>query len=323
MGVNLSELAISEQINFEFLAGKTLAIDSLNMIYQFLGNIRQADGTPLMDSKGRVTSHLSGLFYRNINLMEKGLKLVYVFDGKPPEAKKGELETRKDARALAKEKWDEALREGRLEEARKYAQRSSVVTDEMIDESKRLLDAMGLPVIQAKSEGEAQCAKICIDGKTFATVSQDFDALLFGSPRTIRNLSMSRAETLEMIDLAKQKLTREQFILIGILAGTDYNPKGVAGIGPKKALALVEKLKTLEEIKKQVKWDADIEMDDLYKFFLKPPVEEKYEIRFGRPDGERIKEILCSEHDFSRERVEKGLEKLEAKKGSQTSLLGF
>ena len=132
---------------------------------------------------------------RNINFLERGLKVVYVFDGKPPELKRGEIDSRMEARKDAKEKWEKAMEEGRLEEARKYAQRSSVVNDEMIEESKKLLAYMGIPVIQAKSEGEAQCAKICLDGKAYAAVTQDFDSLLFGSPKTIRNLSVSKAET--------------------------------------------------------------------------------------------------------------------------------
>jgi flap endonuclease-1 len=323
MGVNLTELAVTEPITFEFLAGKTLAVDALNMIYQFLGNIRQADGMPLMDSKGNVTSHLSGLFYRNINFLEKGIRLVYVFDGKPPDAKRSELDSRNVARTDAKEKWAAALQEGQLEEAKKYAQRSSVVTDEMVDESKKLLQAMGIPVVQAMSEGEAQCAKICQDGFAFASVTQDFDALLFGSPRTIRNLSVSKAETLHMMILQNQNFTREQFIMMGILVGTDYNPGGVSGIGPKKALAMVEKFKTLEEIQKNIEWKFDLSPKDLYDFFMNPPVEKNYDIKFGRPYKEKLIELLHEKHDFSQERIEKNLSKLEERKGTQTSLLGF
>ncbi|MGC9310693.1 MAG: flap endonuclease-1, partial [Candidatus Aenigmatarchaeota archaeon] len=198
-----------------------------------------------------------------------------------------------------------------------------VVTPEMIEESKHLLDAMGVPTVQAKSEGEAQCARICLDGKAFATVSQDFDSLLFGSPRTLRNLSIARSETLQLAELAKQRLSREQLILIGILVGTDYNVGGVNGIGPKKALSLVEKHKTLEEIKKHIEWKFDMEPETLFGFFMNPPVERDYKIEFGRPDREKVREILCEKHDFSEDRVKNTLDKLEEKKGTQTSLMGF
>ena len=233
MGVNLSSIIEPEKVNFDFLVGKTFAVDSYNIIYQFLSSIRQQDGTPLMDEKGRVTSHLSGLFYRTINLVSKGINLIFVFDGEPPDFKKQEIERRKEIREEAKEKWEIALKEGKTEEAKKYARMSSSISEDIIEESKLLLSYLGFPVVQAKCEGEAQCAKICLDGKAFATASQDFDSLLFGSPKTLRNLSISRAESLELIELKKTGLSREQLILIGLLVGTDYNP-GIKGIGPKK-----------------------------------------------------------------------------------------
>jgi flap endonuclease-1 len=324
MSVNLSAIIEGEKIDFDFLMGKTLVVDSYNIIYQFLSSIRQADGTPLIDSKGRVTSHLSGLFYRTINLIEKGLNLIFVFDGEPPDFKKLEIERRKKIREEAKEKWKIALEEGKLEEAQKYAKMSSSVSEEIINESKLLLSYLGLPVIQAKSEGEAQCAKICKDGKAWAVASQDFDSLLFGSPRTIRNLSMSRAEYLELIELEKLNLKREELILIALLVGTDYNP-GIKGIGPKKALKLVRDYKTIENLKKNIEWNFEIDMETLYYFFLEPPVYHDYKIKFSSPQAEKIKKLLCDEHNFSEERVSKFLEKLSQvhKGGKQTSLLGF
>jgi flap endonuclease-1 len=322
MGVNLSSIINGQKVDFDLLIGKTLAIDSHNIIYQFLSSIRQPDGTPLMDSNGRTTSHLSGLFYRTINLIEKGLNLIFVFDGKSPDFKKLEIEKRRKIREEAREKWETALKEGKMEEAQKYAKMSSSMSEEIINESKLLISYLGLPVIQAKSEGEAQCAKICQDGKAWAVASQDFDSLLFGSPRTIRNLSMSRAEYLELIELEKLNLSREKLILIALLVGTDYNP-GIKGIGPKKALGLVEEYKTIENLKKNVEWDFEIDMETLYDFFLNPPVLEDYKIEFTSPRFEEIKKMLCDEHDFSEERVNKFLDKLNQKKGRQTSLLGF
>ncbi|MFQ5815515.1 MAG: FEN1 family endonuclease, partial [Candidatus Hydrothermarchaeaceae archaeon] len=145
MGVQLSDLVVSESIGFEAMHGKRIAVDALNTLYQFLSSIRQPDGTPLMDSAGRVTSHLTGLFYRNANLLEYGILPIYVFDGKPHRLKGRVVEERRRARDMAKGKWEEALVSGRLEDARTYAQQSSRLTDEMLDDSKRLLDAMGIP----------------------------------------------------------------------------------------------------------------------------------------------------------------------------------
>ena len=324
MGVNLSSIIESQKIEFNVLVGKTLAVDSHNIIYQFLSSIRQPDGAPLMDSKGRTTSHLSGLFYRTLNLVEKGLDFIFVFDGSPPDFKKLEIEKRRKIREEAKEKWETALKEGKIEEAQKYAKMSSSMSEEIISESKLLLSYMGFPVIQAKSEGEAQCAKICQEGKAWAVASQDFDSLLFGSPRTLRNLSASKVEYLEIMELDKLNLRREELILIALLVGTDYNP-GIKGIGPKKAMDLVKKYKTIENLRRNIEWDFEINMETLYHFFLEPPVYDNCKVDFSAPQSEKIKKLLCDEHDFSEERVNKALNKLEQikKEGKQTSLLGF
>ncbi|MGC9135225.1 FEN1 family endonuclease, partial [Caldivirga sp.] len=149
---------LRRRVNFEQLNGKLIALDAYNALYQFLASIRQPDGTPLMDSQGRVTSHLSGLLYRTINLLEYGIKPVYVFDGKPPELKLIEIEKRRRVREKAMEDWIKAVEEGKKSEAKKYAQRALFVTNEMVDEAKRLLDHMGVPWVQAPSEGEAQAA---------------------------------------------------------------------------------------------------------------------------------------------------------------------
>ncbi|MEM4691191.1 MAG: flap structure-specific endonuclease, partial [Desulfurococcaceae archaeon] len=195
MGVNLKDL-IPDKCrvvidDLRVLKGKIVAIDAYNALYQFLAAIRQPDGTPLMDSKGRVTSHLSGLFYRTINIVEEGVKPVYVFDGKPPEMKAEELRRRSQVKEEASKKYEEAVSSGDLEAARKYAMISSKLTDTMVYSAKKLLDAMGIPYVEALSEGEAQAAYLVINGDAWATASQDYDSLLFGSPRLLRNLTIS------------------------------------------------------------------------------------------------------------------------------------
>ncbi|MEM5870583.1 MAG: flap endonuclease-1, partial [Candidatus Aenigmatarchaeota archaeon] len=257
MGVQLRDILEAKEVDLETLKGRIIAIDAFNWLYQFLSSIRQIDGTPLMDIKGRITSHLSGLFYRTANLLEAGIKPVYVFDGEKPKFKKYTIEKRKEIREEAKEKWEKALERGDIEEAKKMAQRSGELNEEMIEESKELIRAMGLPIVQAKSEGEAQCAIMCKNGDVNFSASQDFDSLLFGSPKMIRNLNITGKRKVggkevkispEIIDLEENLnrlgITREQLIIIGILVGTDYNPGGIKGIGPKKALELVKRYKT-------------------------------------------------------------------------------
>ncbi len=333
MGIQLTELVEGRTITLEELHGKRIAIDAFNWIYQFLAIIRQKDGEPLKDEKGRVTSHLSGLFYRTIRLLEAGAGPIYVFDGEPPAFKKETAQKRKDVRAEAMREWKEALAAKDYEEARKHAMRSSTITDEMIEDSKELLSAMGIPCAQAPSEGEALCAVMCSRGDAYAVATQDYDSLLFGAPRLIRNLSITgrRKRGSEYVDikpelvllddvLEKLDINRSQLIILGILVGTDYNAGGVTGFGPKRALDLVKEKKTLRSVLKEIVWDFDASAEDIYEFFRNPSSAE-YNIQFRELDAERIKKILCDGHDFSEERIDSALQKfVEEKKSGQKSL---
>jgi len=262
MGVHLGDLAAGRTLQWSELSGKILAIDAYNTLYQFLSSIRGADGALLTDRKGRVTSHLTGLFYRSLKWMENGVKPVFVFDGKPPDLKAGTLAERKERKVMAEEARVSALSEGRTEDARLYAQATSKLTPEMAGQAKQLLDALGLPHLQAPSEGEAQAAELVRRGQAWASASQDFDSLLFGCPKLVRNLSTSgrrkmprrneyvdiEPELLELEQiLTASKLTRQQLVWMAMLIGTDYN-SGVMGVGPKKALKLVDGAKTFKEV---------------------------------------------------------------------------
>lgn len=330
MGVDLRELIPDKAIrvinDLKELHGRTVAIDAYNALYQFLTAIRQPDGTPLMDSAGRVTSHLSGLFYRTINLMEVCVKPIYVFDGKPPELKSREIAQRSLVKDEALVKYKEALERGDLESAHRYAQMSSRLTNEMVDEVKELLSAMGIPWIQAPSEGEAQAAYLTLRNSSWSTASQDYDSLLFGSPRLIRNLAISgkrklpkkdiyvevKPEVIELNTLLNVlDISREQLIDVAILLGTDYNPDGVKGVGPKTALKLIKTYGSLDGALKALP-EARFPVDPLKikEFFLNPPVVANYRIEWGEPDKELIKEVLISRHDFSEDRVNAALERL-------------
>jgi len=343
LGVNLRDLIsdnVKMEVEIEFFRGKSLAIDAYNALYQFLSIIRQPNGTPLKDHLGRVTSHLSGLFYRTVNFIEAGLKPIYIFDGVPPEIKEMEISKRRRLKEEATVKYEKALREGDLEAARIYAQQTAQMTEEMVSDAKRLLDAMGIPWIQAPSEGEAQAAHLARKGDAWAAVSQDYDSLLFGAPKLIRNLTISGRRKLprrkeyveikpEIIYLEKflneLEITREQLIEIAILIGTDYNPDGIKGVGPKTALQLIRKYGKLEEAIKVLGERAKFPVDPakIKKFFLNPKVTDEYRLEWRMPEREKVIEILCEEHDFSQTRVDKALEralKSFEKQSKQTSL---
>ncbi len=330
MGVNLKDL-IPDDVktvidDLRNLRGRVVAVDAYNALYQFLTAIRQPDGTPLMDHEGRVTSHLNGLFYRSINFVEAGIKLVYVFDGEPPEIKYMEIQRRKKVKEEAIRKYEEAIKKGDLEAAKRYAQMSAKLTDEMAGEAKRLLEAMGIPWVQAPAEGEAQAAYMTSKGDVWATASQDYDSLLFGSPRLLRNLTISGRRKLprkniyieikpEVIELNKVLerlgITREQLIAIGILVGTDYNPDGVKGIGPKKALQLVKTYKDIDKLFRAIpSRDFPVEPKKIFEYFINPPHTDNYKLEWREPNEEAIVDILVKEHDFSPDRVKKAVERL-------------
>jgi flap endonuclease-1 len=316
VGVDLSDVVPKHARKLEDLQGKIIAVDAYNTLYQFLSSIRQPDGTPLKDKRGRITSHLSGLLYRTANLAENGIRPVYVFDGKPPELKRATIDERKARKVQAEADHREAVEAGDTARAYVKAQQTSYLAPEMVDESKRLLDALGVPWVQAPSEGEAQAAFMAQKGDAWAASSQDFDALLFGAPRLVRNLAVTGKRKLpgksiwvdvepEIIELdatlADLSLTREQLVEVGILVGTDFDP-GVKGVGPKRALKLVKEKGSLTDVLEGL--EADIPFaDQIRDIFLKPEVTTDYKVEFKPVDELAVKRILIEEHDFSEDRV--------------------
>jgi len=325
MGItNLGKIIKSQKILMKELSKKKVAVDANNILYQFLARIRQQDGTPLKDSQGRITSHLSGLFFRTINLLENQIEPVYIFDGKPTSLKTQVIEKRREKREKAKKEWKMALERGDIVAARKYAQAAISLKKDMIIESKKLLDAMGIPYIQAPSEGEAQASHLALKGDVWGSVSQDWDSLLFGTPRLIRNLTITGKRripgtnrTIEInIELVKTEqalkelsITREQLIDIGILIGTDFN-EGISGIGPKKALKYILEKKNIEGIIKEGKIKIDFPYQEIREIFLHPDVIDNYTIKFKNFDEQRILNFLCDEHSFSESRVKTALKRL-------------
>ncbi|MEO2154660.1 MAG: flap endonuclease-1 [Nanoarchaeota archaeon] len=342
MGVDLKKFVdpVKKEVELKNLNGKTIAIDAFNTIYQFLATIRQPDGTPLMNKEGKITSHLSGLFYRTINLIENGIKPVYVFDGRHPEFKKREQERREEIKKKYEEKLKEAKEKGE-KDLKKYAQATSKLNNEMIEDAKELLKAMGIPVIQAPSEGEAEAAYLNKKGKVDFTGSQDYDSLIFGAPYLVRNLSIVGKRKIpgkntyeevkpEIIERKKLldslKIDEDQLIALALLIGTDYNPGGIKGIGPSKALELVKQFNhDFDKLFKFVKWNNYFEYDwqEIFNFFKNPPVVD-YDIKFGKIDENKIIEILVEKNDFNKERVEKYIKILkEHWNKKQTNIFSF
>ncbi len=325
MGVDISSIVERVEINMESLSGKRIAIDAYNAIYQFVSAIRQADGRPLSDTDGRPTSHLIGILHRNLRLLQAGIKPVYVFDGAPNRLKFATLQKRKEAKMRAEDRYREAIEKKDMERAYSLAMQTTRLTDEMIAESIRLLTLMGIPFLIAPEDGEAQASHMARQGNVWATASQDFDTLLFGSPRTVRNLTLSSRRRipgkggfsqvkLELVDLEynlrKLGLSREQMIDMAILVGTDFN-EGIMGIGPKKALKIMLENKSIENTK-YVGLPGLEHLDAVRRIFIEPAFTDDYRLEWKRPDGDGIVDFLCTEHEFDKQGVEQAVASLNA-----------
>ncbi|PJE81788.1 flap endonuclease-1 [Candidatus Pacearchaeota archaeon CG10_big_fil_rev_8_21_14_0_10_32_42] len=330
MGLNIREIVSRKELDVSSLKGKTLCVDAFNTLYQFLTTIRQADGAPLQDEHGNITSHLSGIFYRNIFLISEGIKLVYVFDGEPPELKGKIHKIRGNLRDFAKDKYEIAMGEENLNDMKKYSSQFVRLDDKMIEEAKELLEAMGVSVIQAPGEGEAQASYLSRKKGIYGVVSQDYDSLVFGARVLIRNLTVSRKkktysgyvevkpEIIVLDDLLKElEIDIDQLISLAILVGTDYNPKGVPMIGQKKALKIVKEFKTPERIFEFLKEKIEIlpkedkfDWELIFSLFRAPKTND-FELEFPALNFEKIEEILIKRHQFSEERIKNQLKKID------------
>tara|TARA_B100001250_G_scaffold179666_1_gene154415 strand:+ start:533 stop:1546 length:1014 start_codon:yes stop_codon:yes gene_type:complete len=320
MGIKLGPLLETRPIKIEELSSQKVAIDGYNILYQFLSSIRQADGTLLTDSEGRVTSHLSGLFFRLSNLVEHGIKPCIIFDGKPPKLKKKLLEERRLRKIKAEIEWEAAIAAGDTETARTKAQQTTKLDKQMLVDSKRLLDLLGIPWFDAPSEGEAQVAYLLESNKVDFGASQDFDTILFGAKNFVRNLTLSNrrklpkqnkwvAVTPEIIDvdlsLSNLEITREQLVDVSILMGTDFNP-GIDGIGPKKGLKLIRECGNAEMSLEKIEKKID-NLDEIRDLFLNPAVED-FDPMWESPDSSGLEDFLCDDYRFNRDRVMKTIE---------------
>ena len=323
MGVKLKDIIEPESISFKDLEGRTVSIDAFNTLFQFLSTIRQRDGRPLTDENGNITSHLSGILYRNSSMVEKGIKPIYIFDGKAPELKSETQAKSREVRVEAEKIYKDALAKGDTEKARKYAMRSSKLSPEIIESSKKLLTLMGIPYVDAKGEGEAQAAYLVQNGDAYAVASQDYDCLLFGAKRVVRNLAVnSNLGNLEYYQLDKVlrelDITIEELIDMGILIGTDFCA-GLKGVGAKTALKLAHKGQLKEKIAELQK-ESTHDLDEVREIFLNHNVNTDYKIKWEKPKKDKIIEFLCYEHGFSEDRVSKASDKLKNLTSSQGSL---
>nr|KAJ3420041.1 Elongation of fatty acids protein 2 [Polyrhizophydium stewartii] len=260
-----------------------------------------------IDASMSIYHHLMGMFYRTIRMVENGIKPAYVFDGKPPALKSGELQKRGERRAEAQKEAEAAQDAGDVENFDRFSRRTVKVTKEQNEECRRLLRLMGIPYVEAPCEAEAQCAALAKAGKVYAAGSEDMDTLTFGAPVLLRHLTFSEAKKMPIAEFHHDKmleglgLTRDevrggapwraaagpmvdlaadsalvQFIDLCILLGCDYCDS-IRGIGPHRAMQLIKEHRSIDNILKAIdrkKYTVpdDWPYDEARKLFLEPEV---------------------------------------------------
>jgi flap endonuclease-1 len=309
VGLPLKDLVSAQELPWDALAGRSLAVDGYNAAYQFLATIRQRDGQLFSDPEGKVTSHLMGAFYRTTSLLQQGVLPVWVFDGKPPDRKAGTIRQRIAAKEKAESRYQEALAAGDLETARRKAAQTSRLTRPMVEELVQLLAGMGVPTVQAPGEGEAQAAVMSSKGTVWASASEDYDTLLFGAPRLVRGLaargrggSTPGAQFIDRTELLSHLgIDGDELIEIGIIVGSDFN-EGAAGYGPKKALKVVQEHLGFRATMEKVGIDP-AEAEAVAEIFRHPAAIEVPPLSFGPVDEAAVRHLLVEGHGFSGSRV--------------------
>lgn len=316
---------------FENYFGRKIAVDASMHIYSFLVVVGRQGDQLLTSEAGEVTSHLAGMFFRTVRMLEAGMKPVFVFEGKPPEMKKEELAKRFERRADANTDLEAAKEAGNTEDVEKYSKRTVRVTREHNEECKRLLRLMGVPVLDAPSEAEAQCAQLCKDGLVYGISTEDMDSLTFGTPRLIRHLMAPASQKTPAMEfdhalvLSELGLTNDQFIDVCIMCGCDYTSK-IAGIGAVRALALIRKhgniegvLAALDPAKYQI--PDPFPYQEARRLFKEPDVMKGSDIpalKWTPPDTEGLIQFLVTEKTFAEDRIRKAIDRIHAAKGKAT-----
>ncbi|KAI0448201.1 DNA-repair protein rad2 [Xylaria telfairii] len=310
-------------------------------IYSFLIAVR-SDGQQLMNESGDTTSHLMGMFYRTLRMVDNGIKPLYVFDGAPPKLKSGELAKRFQRKAEANEDLEEAKETGTAEDVEKFSRRTVRVTREHNAECQQLLKLMGIPYIVAPTEAEAQCAVLARAGKVYAAASEDMDTLCFDSPILLRHLTFSeqRKEPIQEISVDRAleglRMDRKQFVDLCILLGCDYLDP-IPKVGPTTALKLIREHGTLEKVVEFIQNDPkhkytvpeDWPFADARALFFEPDVRKAddplCDFKWEKPDIDGLVKFLCTDKGFNEDRVRGGAARLEkaSKSSQQARLEGF
>ncbi len=335
MGCNLRDLAPARPIDLSDLSGQRVAVDVFLNAYQFITSMTGEDGKPL-SYKGKPVSHLMGFLDRASIMVSEGIDPVFIFDGKPHNLKRETLDGRKERKVEAVEKWEAAVREGDMAAAKKLGPQTAEYNREMVAETKRLFDCMGLTWLEAPMEAEGASAVRCKRGEVGAVASQDWDTLLYGSPVMVRNLTahgtrkfgrVMQAERIILSEmLGELGITHEQLVDLGIMIGTDFHP-GFKGIGPKTGLKLIREHGNLEAVAEVKGHEVPENISEIRSLFLEHPVGPDPLPESTKAVEEDMRGFLQDEMGFSEQRMRRALDRLgsvgKLRSKSRPTLLDF
>jgi flap endonuclease-1 len=328
--------AIKEEKGPQAYTGTKVAIDASMALYQFMVAVRSASNNGvqmnLTNEAGEVTSHIQGFFSRTIRLLEKGIKPVWVFDGKAPDLKGGELQKRKEMKEKAQAELKQAIEDGDVEKQDQMSKRTVRVTKAHNEDIKKLLRFMGCPVVEAPMEAEAQCAELAKQGHVFAAASEDMDTLTFGTTKLLRKFTAPESKKIPVMEinlekvLAGFKMSMDQFIDLCILCGCDYMD-GIRGVGSKTAFKLMKEHGSMEKVLTYLrekgdgdKIPAEYPFEAARKLFKNHPCipNDQVKLKFGKIDKDGLRKFLCEEKGFNEERVNNQIKRLEKVNGKAT-----
>jgi flap endonuclease-1 len=309
---DLRDLAVIEDVSFDDLGGSVVAVDAHNWLYRYLTTtVRFTRDEAYTTPDGQEVANLIGVVQGLPKFLEHDVTPVFVFDGGVTDLKDAEVEKRREQREKREDELEDARERGDTAEIARLDSQTQRLTDVILETTRELLSILDVPVIEAPAEGEAQAARMARSGTVDYAGTEDYDALLFGSPRTLRQLTSSGDPERMDLDatLEHHDITWEQLVDVGILCGTDFN-EGVSGIGPKTAVKTVREHGDIWGV-----FEArDVHIDNVDRIrglFLDPPVTE--DISFDAeitPDVEAAREFVVDEWHVAADEVERGFERI-------------
>lgn len=283
------------------VVGKVVAMDTSNILYQFLIAIK--DNVDNFQTKdGKVTTHVHAIVMKTLSLLKKGIRPIFVFDGAPPSIKQDTL----DARKVLKEKAMQRLEdESNDDERTKLKKRAVCITLEQMTECKEVLAAMGIPYVEAPEEADPQCVYLVKKGIADAVGSEDMDILTFGAKKLYRNINNTNKVVEYDLDVVLDELEmdRKEFIDMCILLGCDYCPT-IEGVGMKRAHDLIKEHGSIEEVIDLDKYKVTEEFLQRYplarKYFRKAPVQKikKDEVVWNEPNVPLLRKLLLEKYEY-------------------------